>query len=106
MDVCLQGEMDGIQAATLIRQRFETPAIFLTAYSDRGVLDRAKSAEPAGYIVKPFEEASLRSTVEIALHKCDIERALRHNHEWFVTILMSIGDGVIVTDTAGRACSS
>ncbi len=101
MDVCLQGAMDGIEAATIIRQRLEIPAVFLTAYSDPAVLARAKVAEPAGYIVKPFEEASLRSTVEIALHKCDMEKALRQSHEWFSTVLMSIGDGVIVSDPAG-----
>jgi two-component system, cell cycle sensor histidine kinase and response regulator CckA len=102
MDICLQGEMDGIQAATIIRQKDFIPAVFLTAYSDGGFLTRAKAAEPAGYIVKPFEEASLRAAIEIALHKAEIEKALRQNQEWSAAILMGIADGVIVTDSYGR----
>jgi len=102
MDIVLQGPMDGVEAATTIRQQFDIPCIFLTAYSDGTVLARAKAAAPAGYMVKPFEEAGLRSAVEIALYKVDLERALRESREWFLTTLMSIGDGVIATDHEGR----
>lgn len=102
MDIVLQGPMDGVEAATVIRQRHDIPCVFLTAYSDGAVLARAKAAAPAGYMVKPFEEAGLRSTVEIALYKVDLERALRESREWFLTTLMSIADGVIATDCEGR----
>lgn len=102
MDIVLQGPMDGVEAATVIRQRHDVPCVFLTAYSDGAVLARAKAAAPAGYMVKPFEEAGLRSTVEIALYKVDLERALRESREWFLTTLMSIADGVIATDGEGR----
>lgn len=102
MDIVLQGPMDGVEAATTIRHQFDIPCIFLTAYSDGTVLARAKAAAPAGYMVKPFEEAGLRSAVEIALYKVDLERALRESREWFLTTLMSIGDGVIATDHEGR----
>ena len=102
MDIVLQGPMDGVEAATIIRQKHDIPCVFLTAYSDGAVLARAKAAAPAGYMVKPFEEAGLRSTVEIALYKVDLERALRESREWFLTTLMSIADGVIATDHEGR----
>jgi PAS domain S-box-containing protein len=102
MDIVLQGPMDGVEAATVIRQRYDIACVFLTAYSDGAVLARAKAAAPAGYMVKPFEEAGLRSTVEIALYKVDLERALRESREWFLTTLMSIADGVIATDSDGR----
>ncbi len=101
MDIVLQGPMDGVEAATIIRQKHDIPCVFLTAYSDGAVLARAKAAAPAGYMVKPFEEAGLRSTVEIALYKVDLERALRESREWFLTTLMSIADGVIATDQEG-----
>jgi len=101
MDVVIQGEMDGIEAAQIIRDRYDTPCVFLTAYSDAAALARAKACEPAGYIVKPFEEAGLRSTVEIALYKVDMEHALKESHEWLATTLNSIGDGVIATDAQG-----
>ncbi len=102
MDIVLQGPMDGVEAATVIRQRHDIPCVFLTAYSDGAVLARAKAAAPAGYMVKPFEEAGLRSTVEIALYKVDLERALRESREWFQTTLMAIADGVIATSAEGR----
>jgi two-component system cell cycle sensor histidine kinase/response regulator CckA len=101
MDIVLQGEMDGVQAAAIIREKIDTPCVFLTAYSDPGVLERAKATEPAGYIVKPFEEAGLRSTVEIALYKVKAEQALRQSREWFSTTLMSISEGVIATNAGG-----
>ncbi len=102
MDIVLQGPMDGVEAATTIRREFDIPCVFLTAYSDGTVLSRAKAAAPAGYMVKPFEEAGLRSTVEIALYKVDLERALRESREWLLTTLMSIADGVIATDFEGN----
>ncbi len=102
MDIVLQGSMDGVEAAIHIREHFDIPCVFLSAYSDPAVLSRAKGASPAGYLVKPFEEAGLRSAVEIALYKVDLERALRESKEWFMTTLLSIGDGVIATTSAGR----
>ena len=102
MDIVLQGPMDGVDAATHIREKFDIPCVFLSAYSDPAVLARAKVASPAGYLVKPFEEAGLRSAVEIALYKVDLERALRESKEWFMTTLLSIGDGVIATTAEGR----
>ncbi len=102
MDIVLQGQMDGVEAATYIREHFDIPCVFLSAYSDPAVLSRAKGAAPAGYLVKPFEEAGLRSAVEIALYKVDLEKALRESKEWFMTTLLSIGDGVIATTAEGR----
>ncbi len=102
MDIILQGDMDGIEAAAQIRRQWDIPVVFLTAYSDQGVLERAKAVHPAGYLVKPFDEAGLRSTIEIALHQSGLERAIRDNREWFVTILTSMADGVIVADAAGQ----
>ena len=104
MDICLQGHVDGVEAALAIRDRWQIPVVFLTAYSDPGVLQRAKQAGPLGYIVKPFDEASLRTTVDLALHRCDLDQALRDNREWFATILTSMQDGVVVADLHGRVC--
>jgi PAS domain S-box-containing protein len=69
MDIRLQGDMDGIAAADEIRRRFRLPVIFLTAYAEDDTLQRAKTAEPFGFILKPFEDRELRSTIEIALFK-------------------------------------
>lgn len=98
MDITLQGQMDGIEAAGIIRKELAIPSVFLTAYSDVAFLNRAKEVQPAGYIVKPFDESSIRAAVEIGLYKVATDRALAENKEWFQKTLMSIGDGVIATD--------
>ncbi len=101
MDIVLQGDMDGVDAATAIREKHGIPCIFLSAYSDAGVLDRAKRIAPLGYIVKPFDEEGLRSSVEVALHRISMDGAVQESSEWFATTLMAIGDGVIATDEKG-----
>ncbi len=75
MDIRLQGEMDGIQAADHIRKRFDIPVIFLTSYSDNGIVRRAKVSEPFGYLLKPiFEDGELRAGIEVALYKSRMEK--------------------------------
>ena len=69
MGVNLQGEMDGITAAAEIRSRFQIPVVYLTAYTDENTLRRVNATKPFGYIVKPFEEKNLHTTIQLALHK-------------------------------------
>jgi PAS domain S-box-containing protein len=102
MDIRLKGEMDGIEAAGQIRARFHVPIIYLTAYADDEAVQRARLTEPFGYILKPFEEKELHVTIEMALYKSRMERALRESEQRFATTLRSIGDAVIVTDVTGR----
>ncbi|MDA0335831.1 MAG: response regulator [bacterium] len=74
MDIQLEGEMDGIDAATKIHADLGIPVVYLTAYSDERTLERAKAARPFGYLLKPFEERELYTTVEIAIYKHQAER--------------------------------
>ncbi len=76
MDIRLKGKMDGISAAIQVRERFDIPIIYLTAYGDAETLERAKQTSPFGYLIKPFELETLRSTIETALNKHDLERRL------------------------------
>lgn len=101
MDICLQGRMDGVTAAEKIRAAVDIPVVYLTAYADPDSLGRAKLTEPFGYIVKPFQDITLRSTIEMALYKHHMESKLRHSRQWLATILRSIGDAVIATDSTG-----
>lgn len=101
MDIVLQGEIDGIEAARQIRTNFNIPVIYLTAYSDEKTLLRAKITEPFGYIIKPFKERELQVAIEISLFKYDMERKLKEKNEWFSVTLNSISDGVIATDSKG-----
>ncbi len=81
MDINLHGEMDGVEAAEQIRARHQVPVVYLTAYSNDQTLSRAKITEPFGYLLKPFEERELQTTIEIALHKHQAEQALRRAHD-------------------------
>ncbi len=76
MDIRLKGKMDGIEAAGRIRDRFNLPVVYLTAYTDPATLERAKDVEPFGYVVKPFETRNLIVSIEIALnrHRGEAER--------------------------------
>jgi len=101
MDIMLKNGMDGIEAAQQIRDRFDISVIYLTAYSDDEMLQRAKVTEPFGYIVKPIEERGLHSAIEMALYKHQMDKQVRASEEWLKTTLRSISDAVIATDTKG-----
>ena len=101
MDIVLRGDTDGIAAAETIRTQIGIPVIYVTAYADEKTLQRAKITEPYGYILKPFEDRELHTTIEVALYKHRMEKKLRESQQWLFTTLKSIGDAVIATDTRG-----
>jgi len=81
MDIMLEGDMDGVETAEIIRERFDTPVIFLTAYSDESTLERAKISGPFGYILKPFKDRELHSTIEVVLFRHETEKKLKKAHD-------------------------
>jgi PAS domain S-box-containing protein len=101
MDISLGGTMDGVRTAERLREQSEVPVVYLTAYTDEQTLQRAKKTEPYGYLIKPYEEKELHTTVQLALYKYKMDRMLKENQEWLATILRCIGDGVAVTDAGG-----
>lgn len=88
IDIYLKGKKDGIELASEIKDKYHLPVIYLTAYSDSDILERAKITEPFGFILKPFQERELHSNIEMALHKNRME--LRINH--LNSILKAIRD--------------
>lgn len=102
MDICIEGEEDGIEVAHRIRSDLGLPIIFLTAFTDEENIQRAKLVEPHGYLTKPINEQDLRSTIEIALHKHKVEAALREREMWLSAAYRSVGAGVITVDAEGR----
>lgn len=102
MDIRLSGQMDGIDAAESIRRRHDIPIVFLTAYADQDTLQRAKAAGPHGYLVKPFNERDLYTAIEIALHKHQLENALRKNYHDLLTLLDAQRHGTVIIDAHGR----
>jgi len=74
LDISIKGTLTGIDLAEVIREKYDVPFVFLTSYSDKITLDRAKETSPYGYIVKPFNENDLKVNVELALYKHEEER--------------------------------
>ncbi|HEV8548545.1 MAG TPA: response regulator [Polyangiaceae bacterium] len=102
MDIRIEGPLDGIETAELLRSRFDVPVIFLTAYVDEATVSRAKQTEAHGYILKPFRAGELRSAVEIALYKHSMENKLKLREQWLSTTLRAIGDAVMAVDESGN----
>src|SRR5580692_7395106 len=87
MDIMLKGDMSGIDAADQIRKRLNIPIIFLTAYADESTLSKAKITEPYGYIIKPFKEIDLRTTIEMALYKHQKEDEVKKERDFLYSIV-------------------
>ncbi|HKO92615.1 MAG TPA: response regulator [Polyangiaceae bacterium] len=69
MDIRIQGPLDGVAAAKALRERFGVPIIYMTAHADDRTLERAKSTEPLGYLLKPVQASELKISIELALHR-------------------------------------
>lgn len=105
MDIRLENGMDGIETAERIRAQLDIPVVFLTAYADEATLARAKITEPFGYILKPFEERELQSTIEIALYRHKAEQKLRDSERRYRS-LVDNSQGLIWThDLEGNLLS-
>lgn len=102
MDINLgQSNKDGIEVASELRNQYGIAIIYLTAHVDKATVERAKKTEPLGYLVKPFDENELRTTIEVALYKYTADLKIKKSEQWLRTTLQSIGEGVITTDQSG-----
>lgn len=102
MDIKLAGEIDGVEAARQIYDRFQIPVVYLTAYADDETLQRAKVTAPFGYIIKPFESKKLHTAIEIALYKNDMEKKLKESELRFRTLASCSPVGIFQTDINGN----
>ncbi len=107
MDIRLQGKMDGLEAAQVIKDKRLVPVILLTAYADEKTVERAKAVEPFGYIIKPFEERELRTAIEMALYRHRLERRLQRSEERYRRFFMEDLSADFVADSWGNflACN-
>ncbi len=112
MDIILKGTMDGIEAARQIRSLFNIPIVYLTAYADENMVERAKITEPFGYVIKPFNDRDLNSAIKIALYRHKVEKKLKEGEERFRTLFEQANDSIFVHDLNGcfqdinaRACT-
>jgi two-component system, LytTR family, response regulator LytT len=69
MDIMIKGDKTGIDVAEYLRLHYSIPVVFLTAYADNATFNKAKNTEPYGYIIKPFKEIDLQTSIEMALFK-------------------------------------
>ena len=102
MDIRLKGEMDGIEAADLIHQRFGIPVVFLSAHNDESTRRRIEASHAYGLVVKPFDERDVQMAVKSALHRRRIEGALAPEADGPEPTLPQLGDAVVATDAEGR----
>jgi len=114
MDIRIKGEMDGIETAEVIRNKFNIPVVFSTAYLDHERIERAKITMPFGYVLKPIQERDLRVTLEMALYVNEIDKErrqvevrLKENEKKYRSLFNSINDGFclheLVYDQTGTA---
>ena len=87
MDIMLKGDMSGIQAAEAIRKSNDIPVIFLTAYTDKDTVNKAKETEPYGYIIKPFKEIDIQTAIEIALYKHGREQQVKKERDYYYSLV-------------------
>ena len=88
MDIMLKGDISGIEAAEQIKNRYQIPVIFLTAYADESTLSKAKVTEPYGYIIKPFKEIDLHTSIEMALYKHGKEQEVKKERDLYSSIVL------------------
>jgi len=98
LDIGMEGAYDGIAAAAIIRKEVDIPVVFVTSYSDKETLRRAKEIGPFGYILKPFDERELATTVEMALFRHHMDQKLRRSEELYRTLIENTGEGIAFVD--------
>jgi two-component system, LytTR family, response regulator LytT len=87
MDIMLKGKMTGIEAAKIIKKRFDIPVIFLTAYADDNTLNNAKVSEPYGYLIKPYKDKELQTTIEVSLYKHEKDLQIKKERDLYHSII-------------------
>ncbi len=102
MDIMLAGKINGIETASKIKERYNIPIIYLTAYTNEPILSSAKITEPFGYLIKPFEGHELHATIEMAFYRHKIENSLRKSEEKYRLLFNSIADPIFILTKNGE----
>ena len=87
MDIMLKGNINGIETAQRVKRELNITVIYLTAYADEATLAKAKVTEPYGYIIKPFKEVDLHTSIEMALYKYSKEREVHKERDLFYSLI-------------------
>lgn len=101
MDIHIVGNMDGIQTARLLRDAYQVPVIFLTAFSDDSTIARAAREMPYGYLTKPFKARELKATIRVALHKARVDAGMRIDHGKITATVNHMPDALLMVSLTG-----
>ena len=102
MDIMLEGEMDGIEAAEKIYMEFGIPVIFLTAYANEKILKKAAQSTPFGYLIKPFEDRELRASIEMALYKFKMENIIKTSRNFLWRVIDTVPNYIFIKDRENK----
>jgi PAS domain S-box-containing protein len=102
MDIGLRGDLDGVQTAERLQARFDVPVVFLTGLADDATIQRSHDAAAFGYLVKPFRPDDLKTSINLALNKHQVESKLRRIEHWFTAAIRSIGEAIVTTDETAK----
>ena len=103
MDIKLRGGIDGVQAAEALYERIDIPIVYLTAFADSETVERAKHTFPSGYVLKPFDDRSLKIAVELALDRHHARRRRSRRERHLSAAIAGLRDAMVVTDKEGRS---
>lgn len=101
MDIMFDGDIDGIETAQRMRDRYDVPVIYLTAFGDQATFARAKQTLPLAFVLKPFDPKELYLTIETSLERRRLETDLETSEQRFVALAGVVRDGIVVTDPEG-----
>jgi len=83
MDIVLEGDMEGLEAADIIYNNYNVPIIYLTAHADINSINKSLKSRPFAYIMKPYEAIELKASIKVALYKHEKENRLKLSEERF-----------------------
>lgn len=101
MDIKIRGKLDGVETAKIVHETYYTPVVLLTAFADDATIARAKITQPFGYIIKPYEERELKTSIEIALYRASMEKKLRESEERYRNLFQEGISANFIADNSG-----
>ena len=102
MDITLKGEMDGIEAAKIINDRFNIPIVYITAHQDEDTIEKTKGTNPYGYITKPLDDRDLSTAINSAMYRRDVELKLKDAEEKYFRLSENAPDMIFSQNLNSR----
>ena len=102
MDIKLKGEMDGVETGQHIKERYDIPITYLSAFSDDKTIARARETQPFSYLLKPFSEKELKTSIQLAVERKELENRMKQNEHWLMTMINHHPHAVVMLDAEGK----